>query len=119
MDFLEKDLEEIIYRNSQTEDGRAKLADRGLNVIGKMYRQLAINGYGTLDLMTVSITRKKPLITIYELKKNVVGIQALLQACRYATAVGQIAEEKSIYDYDVNIVLIGRQIELDSDFCYL
>lgn len=40
MNFLEKDLEEIIYENANTENGKKFLAERGLELRGHTFRQV-------------------------------------------------------------------------------
>ena len=118
MDFVEKDLEEIIYHYSQTEGGRVKLAERGLPVFGKMFRQVDLGRYGRLDLMTID-TAFGLTVTVYELKVGKINLNALSQACRYLTALRQIASSMTNRDIQYKIVLIGRQMELNGDFSLL
>jgi hypothetical protein len=47
MDFLEKDLEDIIFDSPNEE-----LRKRGLNIWGKKKRQLNIGNYGRADIIT-------------------------------------------------------------------
>lgn len=63
MDFLEKDLEDIIWNASQTDIGREELKKRGLEIHGKMYRQVNLGDYGRCDLLTISIRRQKRMCT--------------------------------------------------------
>jgi|TARA_Y100000310_G_C20612496_1_gene778778 hypothetical protein len=122
MKFLEKDLEDIIYKAD-----KETLKERGLSITGKLYRQLYIGGYGIADL--VEIRRNTDIyddcigqyfsITVYELKKGRIGCKALLQAIRYARGIERYLNKrfKGVNSY-FHIVLIGNDIELD-DFCYV
>lgn len=74
MEFLEKDLEDIIWEAYQSEYGKYELFNKGLAISGKMYRQVNLGDYGILDLMTVSINPKDVIISIYELKKKILLI---------------------------------------------
>lgn len=127
MDFLEKDLETIIYETAQNKEGRMKLSERGLDIQGKLLRQVRIGAYGIADLITVEINRyndsKHINITIYELKKGALDLDALTQASRYETGIRSFIKQ-NYYDEDshyltVNIILIGRDVEYNSDFLFL
>ena len=124
MKFLENDLEEIIYTS-----GRDVLEQRGLTINGKLLRQVKIGNYGIADL----IEFERPTydcnggeffipgrITIYELKKEQVGIAALLQALSYVKGVQQYLQSKNKSDqYIIDIVLIGKTIDEKGSFCFI
>jgi hypothetical protein len=129
MNFLEKDLEQIIY-----EADKELLAEKGLRVNGKLLRQVRIGNYGIADL--VSIERPyyhtyfefhcKGTITIYELKKENISVSAFLQAVGYVKGIMRWMEQHpknieiiSTSNYDINIVLIGKNIDKKSEFLYL
>jgi hypothetical protein len=124
MKFLEKDLEQIIF-----ESGRDSLENRGLSINGKLFRQLKIGNYGIADL--VEFTRpiydgpkRKFLvpgtITVYELKKENIGIASFLQALHYVKGIQTYIESKNKSKYYIfNIVLIGRSIDLSGSFCFI
>jgi hypothetical protein len=129
MNFLEKDLEQIIY-----EADKELLAEKGLRVNGKLLRQVRIGNYGIADL--VSIERPyyhtyfknhcKGTITIYELKKENISVSAFLQAVGYVKGIMRWMEQHpknieiiSTSNYDINIVLIGKSIDKKSEFLYL
>jgi hypothetical protein len=124
MDFLEKDLEEIIY----TAD-REELKKRGLYISGKMYRQLRIGNYGVADIVTVECKKHlfekcldEIIVNIYELKKDKIGISAFLQAVKYAKGIKQYIEHKK-YDerigFNIYINLIGKKIDTTGEFCFI
>lgn len=78
MQFLEKDLENIIW-----ETNNKKLQEKGLLIEGKKFRQLRIGNYGICDILTVQrenyyLGFSYLNITIYELKKEKAGILAFL-----------------------------------------
>ncbi len=123
MKFLEKDLEEIIF-----ESDRDALADRGLYIAGKLHRQLRIGNYGVADLVSFDPPRRidnnewfePALITVYELKKDKIGISAFLQAVGYAKGIERYMQLRDVsFEYNVNIVLIGSEIDTNSTFSYL
>ena len=129
MNFLEKDLEQIIY-----EADKELLAEKGLRVNGKLLRQVRIGNYGIADL--VSIERPyyhthfefhcKGTITIYELKKENISVSAFIQAVGYAKGIMRWMEQHpknleiiSSSNYNINIILIGKNIDKKSEFLYL
>lgn len=125
MNFLEKDLEQIIW-----ESDNEKLKEKNLPISGKKFRQLRIGNYGVLDLMTVEkedtwcyvLNERVPYlnITVYELKKEKVGISAFLQAIKYCKGIkSYISERKPNFCFKLNIVLVAKEVDLNSDFIYL
>lgn len=121
MEFLEKDLESIIW-----ESDIEMLEERGLTIEGKMFRQLRIGNYGIADLVTVNRRYKyenyvdgKLTITVYELKKGKVGISAFLQALRYCKGIAQYLDKRKFYDYTLAITLIGKSVDLDGSLIFI
>lgn len=116
MDFLEKDLEEIIFNSS-----KKSLSDRGLFITGgKFYRQLSIGNYGRADLVSFYRDESMVYITVTEIKKDKIGISAFLQAIGYARGIQRyINKRKPHMNISINIVLIGREIDKNSTFSYL
>jgi|DEB0MinimDraft_10_1074344.scaffolds.fasta_scaffold84953_3 hypothetical protein len=124
MKFLENDLEEIIYTS-----GRDVLEQRGLTINGKLLRQVKIGNYGIADL----IEFERPFydgpdheyfvpgrITIYELKKDQVGIAAFLQAVSYAKGVLEYLRHKKKHrQYVIDIILIGKEVDDKGSFCFI
>lgn len=123
MDFLEKDLEQIIFESSTD-----KLHERGLFIYGNRRRQVRIGNYGVSDM----ITHERPYFnahlgyvvkgtfTIYEFKKDVVNISAFLQAVRYLKGLRNYLDKRGkdhLYNY--RIKLVGKSIDLNSSFSYL
>lgn len=143
MTFLEKDLEEIIYESFNKDSGK-ELKARGLPIYGKIKRQLKIGNYGIADLVTFekdydyiqeplyqvddvnnktagvfhTYVEPKPIITIYELKKDKIGISAFLQAIRYAKGIKRYLNKYDTY-FEIRIVLIGKEIDISGSFPYL
>jgi len=114
MKFLEKDLEDIIYSTP-----RESLSERGLDISGKMYRQLRIGNYGIADLVTVQKNyieapwglEHEVTITVYELKKGLVNVETFLQAVRYSHGIKSFMQQRFDLNVDVDIVLIGSSID--------
>lgn len=137
MDFLECDLEEIIMNTDSV-----TLSKKGLSIDGKRKQQLNIGNYGRADIVTFSKEYESDYadsvldknmnewvllhyigritITIYELKKDKISMSSFLQAVRYAKGINDYLIKRNVgFTWDFNIVLIGKDISLDSDFVYL
>lgn len=119
MEFLEKDLEKIIW-----ESDNEKLIEKGLFISGKKYRQLKIGNYGIADLVTYKKLYENGFpyleITVFELKKDKAGISAFLQAIRYCKGISSyLFKRKNILRFKLNIVICGRTIDSDSDYIYI
>jgi hypothetical protein len=124
MRFLEKDLEQIIY-----ESGRDSLSKKGLHINGKLFRQLKIGNYGIADLVEFQrpfydgpnkMYFNHGMITIYELKKEQIGISAFLQAMGYLKGIDSYLTKKDFRDkYILNVVIIGREIDMSGSFCFI
>lgn len=124
MTFLEKDLEQIIY-----ESGMDLLIDKGLFIDGKRYRQVRIGNYGIADLITITKptyygkNRKKiqkGIVTVFELKKEKIGLSAFLQAVNYARGIQLYLEKRNkLHLYDIHITLVGKEVDLSGSLIYL
>ncbi|WP_155297288.1 hypothetical protein [Spirosoma aerolatum] len=138
MELVEKDLEDMIYDACKTKEGLDFLQERGLMITGKAYRQVNLGSYGIADLITVTyegrgwepidifsndyIMTRHFTIDIYELKRDKIGIDALLQVCRYCTGFKKLILPKfntKRNEFNIRIHLIGSSIDLDSDFVFL
>lgn len=119
--FYESDLERIIMQSD-----RDALCERGLPIgrSSRLYNQLRIGNYGVADIVEVERGRV-PLgsyldITIYELKKDKIGISAFLQAIRYAQGINRYLQHCREFDeYKLHIVLIGNDLDKTGSFCFL
>ena len=123
MDFLEKDLEEIIYLSD-----KESLSDRGLHLTGELKRQLRIGNYGIADLVEFKRPYYHPYhekimkgeINIIELKNKKIGVSTFFQALNYLKGIRTYLDTKNIeHHYNYRITLIGRELDLTSSFCYL
>lgn len=119
MNFLEKDLEEIIFNTSKD-----ILKQRGLPIFGIKKRQLRLGKYGIADLVTIEWDSlywdKHYIITIYELKKDKIGISSFLQVLGYAKAIKSYLEDvRNICNFKIKIVLIGKELDTTGSFCYI
>ena len=122
MQFLEKQLEDIIFEHLQTKDGRQKLKDRGLYVFSDRFfwvkRQVNLGAYGIADIVTATLCDGELFITIYELKQKSVCEKALIQAARYRKAVSRYVQNRWKRDLHISINLIGSNVH-DSEWVYL
>lgn len=132
MDFLEKDLEEILKTTP-----KEKLVDAGLGFLrftNKIFTQVRIGNYGVADMIAYGRTGNCISLDIVELKKDKIGISAFLQATRYVRGIQRFLEKrgyeniaegmsnhnlKSYPHITMNIVLIGRSLDTEGSFCYL
>lgn len=127
MNVLEKDIEELIFNNIYDTD---LMKSKGFKVFeSKYYRQPDLGSYGIPDIVGVSISYYRNYcrtlnFTIYELKKDAINVNALMQASRYVKGIQEIlklVDLKSLRIEDINfkIVLIGKTIETHGDFVFL
>jgi hypothetical protein len=129
--ITEKQLEDFIF-NTNPE----KLEEKGLMLdYYKIKRQVKIGNYGVADLVSIrrpqyefyndgSKVHKllhKGCITIFELKRDVINVNSLLQACRYLKGIKKFLKKKNfnLDFYDFKIILIGSDLETKGDFVYL
>lgn len=122
MNFLEKDLEEIIFEQLQTQKGIDDLVSKGLYFISstKSYRQLRIGNYGIADIVNVTRVGSRLVIDIVELKKDKISMSSFLQAVRYTKGIMRFFESREKHiSIDISITLIGREIDNRSDFIYI
>lgn len=131
MKFLEMDLEDIIF-----EAGETKLMERGLYLNGTKKRQLRIGNYGIADLVYYE-RNHNPIgyqnnnrmvftskITVVELKKDFINIEAFLQGIRYVKGIKRYLEDNrrlplSTSNIKYELALIGKDINLRDPFVYL
>lgn len=127
-EFLEKSLEDVIYDSANDFYQRELLIQHGLPIRGKMYRQLDLGAYGRADLVTFHLSNKEfesrtLYVDVYELKRGVLTVEALLQANRYLTALETFFSETKDYCerflFKGRVILIGSEIENRNDFSYL
>lgn len=126
MNFLEKDLEQIIF-----ETPNDILEEMGLYLEGKKYRQLSIGNYGRADIIYASrctrlrASKEFPVrpflhINVLEIKKDTISVSAFLQALRYCKGIKDyFLHRKKSFSCVFTITLIGRQIDFKSDLIYL
>lgn len=118
MDFLERDLEDIIYNTNQED-----IRDRGLfcYVYDSIFRQVPLGNYGITDIITFkSFGKNRKVITVYELKNKILNEKAFWQLVRYMKAIEHFVRIYDICDRPIiRGVLIGRYIDKSGEFCYL
>lgn len=119
MDFLEKDLEDIIWNAQSTREGREKLKSRGLNIQGKVFRQPNLGEYGIPDLVSIVYKNKAAIITIYELKRDEVNVHTLFQSSKYVKGIRILLERFNLNWSSIHVCLIGKRIDINTDFSFL
>lgn len=120
MNFLEKELEQIIF-----EADNNLISKRGLPVNGKKYRQLRIGNYGVADIVTVQrqyidhLKRHALYISVYELKRERINVSTFLQVLAYAKGVKSYVEKNHKALLFLNIYCVGKHIDTESSYVYL
>lgn len=131
MNFLEKDLEEILRTTPNDCLGRAGLDFAYYSDM--FFTQVRIGNYGVADMIAYSRHGGDILISVVELKKDKIDVSAFFQALRYARGIQRFFElrgykqngpflTKSFYRVEIHIVLIGREMNTTGEtgrFCYL
>lgn len=115
MDFLEKELEDISWDAYNKPNGRKILAEKGLVVRGKLYRQVNLGFYGRLDLVDVFVKDRCLFINIFELKGGELGMNSLAQVLRYKFALSCWVNGNclNIKNFHIRCTLIGRSLKED------
>jgi hypothetical protein len=112
--FFEKNLEDILCETDPRE-----LKDRGLDCFDfdYAYRQVYLGKYGIADIVTIKFYGSVVRITIYELKKELVTSESLLQVLRYKKGIDRFMNQYNLSNHHLLIkcVLIGSEIENDSE----
>jgi hypothetical protein len=125
MEFLEKNLEDIIFETSSDD-----LGNRGLYVSGKRFRQLRIGNYGIADMVTIDkdylnypdSTYSVINITVFEFKKKLINTDTLAQASRYIKGIKRyFYKHEKFINKEINfkIILVGKTISKGDDFTFL
>jgi hypothetical protein len=126
MDFLEKNLEDIIF-----ETDNDLLMDRGLYIDGRKKRQVNIGGYGIADIVAIERftdcidgerVEKFIKINVLELKKDNVDVGTFLQALKYCKGIKSYIEQRRLFSSHqilFEITVIGKKVDLSSSFIYL
>lgn len=126
MNILEKDFEDLLWEGLN--DQPKLLAERGLKHQRHSHylRQPELGAYGRPDIIGYTVTKKVNglrflNVTIYELKKEEIDIDTLLQAGRYATGVERYFKTLDLTGthLTIQIKLIGKSIDTKSDFVFL
>jgi hypothetical protein len=135
MDFLERDLEDIVFNAMQSPEGIDHLQERGLDFCHSedtflAKRQLKIGNYGVCDIITMSkfdtriddalgFMQSLVFIQVCELKRGQIDVKTLIQVKRYIAGVKQYM---GMYHPKLKIhvsgLLIGRSLCTD-EWVYL
>lgn len=127
MEFLEKDLEDILFQAYQN-GNQSEIEKRGLHTFKHDYlvRQLNLGSYGIADLVGIKLCPSRykfdesfSSITIYELKKGEINLSTFNQIVKYGKAIIDYMSSQGIYGCYVNYVIIGRKINPNADNLWL
>jgi hypothetical protein len=125
MNVLEREVEDLLwYGLTKYDDDISKKGINFYNPGMDYFRQPVLGSYGKADIIGINYSPKRAgerwlNIQVIEIKKDEVNIETLTQACRYVSALKLgLAQFNGIQILDAEIILIGRSIDLKSDFCY-
>jgi hypothetical protein len=114
MQFLEKDLEDIICDHYNEE-----LIERGLFVRGKKIRQVRLGNYGIADVISYKMVRDEfgdrlLLIQIWELKKEKISFADYEQCLRYWKGVSRyLSDYRDVsFNYKIELKLVGQRASI-------
>lgn len=104
-DFLEKNLEDIIFENKNNihEKGFPKIS-------GDMHRQFCI-GMKRLDLVSIEQLGDTRNVCIYELKKGKIDYNAYFQLVGYFFDFCLEHKRNNLGDLNLHLYLIGSEVE--------
>jgi len=120
MNVLEKDLEDLVYETAKKDANL--LRQRGLPINGYCMRQVNLGDYGIADMVCFEINDYCIEVQVVELKKEVININTLMQAARYAKPIKDAVEKafrgnrRHVF---MSIILVGKKIETSGDFVFL
>lgn len=123
MQFLEKDLEAIIWESP------VECEARGLDILqmqvfdkGRRYRQMQLGPYGIADLINIYYNPfgKTVWVQVIECKRGKVNGETYLQAKRYAVAVQSLLFETDFIGCTVYLstVLVGDSVDTTGPLAY-
>ena len=103
MNILEKEIEQLLFENLDDKD--LMLSKGFIHLSDKYYRQLDLGDYGVADIIGLSYKKDKLdnlslEINIYELKKELIDVNTLLQASRYYKGIESIL---NYYELEVKL----------------
>lgn len=102
-DFLEKTVEDIVFEN------RDKVYSRGLCPFKKYaFRQVILPSGRRIDILGFEIMDGRLYIDVYELKRDVINIEAVGQAYNYIDEINQLIKG-SFKSVEPSIIMVGRR----------
>jgi hypothetical protein len=119
MNFLEKNLEDIIWEHPDMCYARGLRVPAGNGI---RIRQLNLAPYGIADLVYININKGPEVaVTIIECKRDIVDLAAYGQASRYQTALYYYLSQH-LFNYDsieFQRILIGKRVDPRQDFLHI
>lgn len=123
MNFLEKDLETIIWENYAACERRGLLIDYEAGFqYGLKFRQLNLMPFGIADLVNIYYDpfRKICKAQVIECKKHRIDAATYLQAKRYGSAISDLFFKADIdVDFVLSYVLVGAELNNDGELAHV
>lgn len=120
MNILEKEIEEIVFLADNE-----LLSKKGLRLYKNKLSQVNFGDYGIADIITWRVIKNNSCriinFQVIELKKELIDVNTLMQASRYATAIREIMSQFNLLNtkISIEIVLIGKKVQIIGDFVFL
>jgi len=122
--FYEETLENLIYKNAQSKEGREILHSCGLDIQGKLLRQVTIGNSGRADLVSVYINGREygkhvVYVTVYELKKDIIERRVVFQIAKYLHGlICYFSKSKYAKDFTLKLraVIIGSDYDDEKSY---
>jgi len=120
MNVLEKEIEEIVFQSENY-----LLAERGLDLHNHKMQQVNFGSYGIADMICWNrrdtFEGKMLCFQVVELKKDLIDVNTLMQASKYAKAINENVSKFNLdrTAIDIEIILIGKKIQTNGDFVFL
>jgi len=119
MNILEKEIEDLIC--DCLDRDVSILRKRGLTVYPYYIRQLELGSYGIADIVTFEKYGSTLYVKIFELKKEIIDTNTLVQAAKYAKGIDRMLKNYNIGNHGIvySFALIGKTIQRNGDFVFL
>lgn len=114
MELLEREIEQLII-----ETPNEKLRERGLPVWGKKKKQVHLGSWGRADLICCGDINGEMHVGVFELKKGMITVDAVVQLAQYTTVVREYMSLR-FKDRTVYVVpyVIGRDFDHDAGMLF-
>lgn len=123
MNFLEKDLETIIWENYEACEAKGLRIGFNAYQNGLRFRQMNLMPYGIADLINVYFNpyTDQCWVQVIECKKDRIDAATYLQAKRYGTAIGEVFLQMGLVTSMpiLSYVLVGSKVDASGEMAHV